>query len=153
MNDELIAGERFNPALRKTLSALLDTMIPANEAFDAPSAGSEEVIQDVLSSMTGDAADAIENLLNGLNERASAKFEDLNADDRWEMFEELQRTDPRGVRTLGGLLLQCYYRNDQALESIGLPARAPYPLGHEVEQGDLSLLDPVRARGKVYRDV
>ena len=153
MNDELIAGERFNPALRKTLSALLDTMIPASEAFAAPSAGSDKIMQDVLSSMTGDAADAIEKVLNGLNERANARFEDVSADERWELFEELQHSDPGGVRTLGGLLLQCYYRNDQALESIGLPARAPYPLGHEVEQGDLSLLDPVRARGKVYRDV
>jgi hypothetical protein len=31
--------------------------------------------------------------------------------------------------------------------------RAPFPKGFELEAGDLSLLDPVRARPKVYRDV
>jgi hypothetical protein len=39
------------------------------------------------------------------------------------------------------------------LEAIGMEARAPFPKGFEVEPGDLSLLDPVRRRGRVYREV
>jgi hypothetical protein len=30
--------------------------------------------------------------------------------------------------------------------------RPPFPEGFEVEEGDWSLLDPVRARPKLYRD-
>jgi hypothetical protein len=33
-----------------------------------------------------------------------------------------------------------------------MEARPPYPKGYQVVQGDLSLLEPVRARGKIYRD-
>jgi hypothetical protein len=35
--------------------------------------------------------------------------------------------------------------------SLGMEPRAPFPKGFEVEQGDWSLLDPVRARPKLYR--
>ena len=39
------------------------------------------------------------------------------------------------------------------MESLGMEARPPFPKGYEVEQGDWSLLDPVRARPKMYREV
>src|SRR6516162_1999713 len=41
---------------------------------------------------------------------------------------------------------------DRVMRSLGLEPRPPYPKGFEVEQGDWSLLDPVRARPKLYRD-
>jgi hypothetical protein len=47
---------------------------------------------------------------------------------------------------------RCYYRDDRVMRAIGMEVRAPYPLGFKVEQGDLSLLEPVRLRGKKYRD-
>jgi hypothetical protein len=31
------------------------------------------------------------------------------------------------------------------LRSLGLELRAPFPLGYQLEQGDWSLLDPVKA--------
>jgi hypothetical protein len=34
-----------------------------------------------------------------------------------------------------------------------MDARAPFPKGYDLEQGDWSLLDPVRARPRLYRDV
>jgi hypothetical protein len=39
------------------------------------------------------------------------------------------------------------------MRSLGMEPRPPFPTGHEVEQGDWSLLDPVRKRAKFYRDV
>ena len=50
----------------------------------------------------------------------------------------------------GELGLVSYVRK-QALEALGLEARPPFPEGHEIEPNDHSLLDPVRARGPVYR--
>ena len=38
------------------------------------------------------------------------------------------------------------------LISLGMEPRAPFPKGHVLPQGDWSLLDPVRARGKIWRD-
>ena len=48
--------------------------------------------------------------------------------------------------------VQCYYRDDRVMKAIGMERRPPFPLGFQVETGDLSLLEPVRARGKKYRD-
>ena len=57
------------------------------------------------------------------------------------------------VATLSRVVLACYYRDDRVVRSLGLEPRPPFPLGHTLEQGDWSLLDPVRARPKMWRDV
>ena len=68
---------------------------------------------------------------------------------------------PAAFREVGGpplaalvrVVLLCYYRDDRVMRSLGQETRAPFPLGHVVEQGDWSLLDPVRARPPMYRVV
>jgi hypothetical protein len=56
------------------------------------------------------------------------------------------------VTTLGRVILQCYYRDDRVVRSLGLEPRPPFPKGHTLEQGDWSLLDVVRTRPKLWRD-
>jgi hypothetical protein len=51
------------------------------------------------------------------------------------------------------VVLLCYYRDDRVMRSLGQEPRPPFPKGHVVEQGDWSLLDPVRARPPMYRVV
>ena len=51
------------------------------------------------------------------------------------------------------VVLLCYYRDDRVMRSLGQEARPPFPKGHVAEQGDWSLLDPVRARKPRYRRV
>ena len=47
------------------------------------------------------------------------------------------------------MLLQ---KNEKVLELIGVEERPPFPNGYQIEKGDLSLLEPVFLRGKIYRD-
>ena len=47
---------------------------------------------------------------------------------------------------------RCYYRDDRVMRSIGMELRPPFPRGFDVAPGDWSLLDPVRARGRIWRD-
>jgi hypothetical protein len=47
--------------------------------------------------------------------------------------------------------VQCYYRDDRVMRSLGMEVRPPFPQGFEVERGDWSLLDPVRSRPPLYR--
>ena len=56
------------------------------------------------------------------------------------------------VAALARVILQCYYRDDRVVRSLGLEPRAPFPKGHTLEQGDWTLLDPVGARPKMWRD-
>jgi len=50
------------------------------------------------------------------------------------------------------LVMQCYYRDDRVMESLGMEPRPPFPEGFEVEEGDWSMLEPVQRRGKIWRD-
>jgi hypothetical protein len=49
------------------------------------------------------------------------------------------------------VVLLCYYRDDRVMRLLGQEPRPPFPKGHVVEQGDWSLLDPVRRRPRMYR--
>ena len=153
MNDSLITADRFDPQLRVTLAALLDTMIPADEEYKTPSAGTDDIVNDVIRSLHEDASTTLEEFLTRLNDQATTRFEDLDLDARWQAFAESQHLDAQALRALSAVLLQCYYRNDDVLKSLGMEARAPFPIGNEVEQGDWSLLDQVRSRGSFYREV
>ena len=53
--------------------------------------------------------------------------------------------------TLTRVVLQCYYRDDRVLRSLGLELRPPFPKGYGLEQGDWSLLEPVKARPSMWR--
>ena len=46
----------------------------------------------------------------------------------------------------------CYYQNDKVLEALGLEARPPFPQGYHLDQMDFGLLEPVKKRGKQWRD-
>ena len=57
-----------------------------------------------------------------------------------------QRLVPKGgqpAAALGRIVLGAYYRDDRVLLALGHEARAPFPKGYEVEQGDWSLLEVV----------
>ena len=47
---------------------------------------------------------------------------------------------------------QGYYQIPAVLAALGLPPRPPHPKGYEIEPNDLELLEPVRAREKMYRE-
>jgi hypothetical protein len=57
------------------------------------------------------------------------------------------------VATLIRVILQCYYRDDRVVLSLGLEPRPPFPKGHVLEDGDWPLLDPVRSRVPFWRRV
>ncbi len=68
------------------------------------------------------------------------------------MADTFLASDAPEVTTLGRVILQCYYRDDRVMLSLGLEPRPPFPKGHTLEQGDWSLLDAVRGRPKIWRD-
>ena len=64
----------------------------------------------------------------------------------------LRREGPE-ITALGRAVLQCYYRDDRVIRSLGLEPGPPFPKGHNLEQGDWSLLDAMRNRPPMWRDV
>jgi len=70
---------------------------------------------------------------------------------RWALVTEFRASGGAPAATLARVILQCYYRDDRVLRSLGQELRAPFPKGHVLPDGDWSLLDPVKARPRSLR--
>ncbi len=135
----------------RSLRCLAEMMIPASAEYDVPSAGDDAIFADILQSLGCDALHA-KNVLQTLDAIGGGPFADLDAGRREAVAAGLCDTGGEALTSLTRIILQCYYRDDRVMRSLGMEPRPPFPKGFEVEQGDWSLLDPVRARPKLYRD-
>jgi hypothetical protein len=128
------------------------TIIPASAEYGVPSAGDEVIFADILRSLGRDAGDVV-TVLRTLDTLSGGVFADLDSARREAVAARLREAGGVALMYLTRIVLQCYYRNDRVMRSLGLEVRPPFPKGFEVEQGDWSLLDPVRARARLYREV
>ena len=106
------------------------------------------------------APKAVPALLNEIDEleglaqaQHKTSFASLDEGQAKSIVDERRAADPQFMAELARQTVSCYYQQDRVVVGIGMQARPPFPQGYEVHIGDLSLLDPVRARGQVYRDV
>jgi hypothetical protein len=140
-------GPELSAAEARILHRAAGIMIPASEAFGVPGADDPVIFADIVRSLGRDTAD-VRVALAALGDRFCA----LDAARAEAEAAAVLGRDDRVSAALGRVVLQCYYRDDRVLEALGLEARAPYPKGHVVEQGDWSLLDRVRERAPLWRD-
>jgi len=94
----------------------------------------------------------VRQALGALAESAGGRLADLDVARREAAVLAFRERGGAAAATLSRVILQCYYRDDRVVRSLGLEPRAPFPKGHTLEQGDWSLLDPVRKRPKMWRD-
>ena len=135
----------------RSLQCLAEMMIPASVEYGVPSAGDDAILADILQSLGRDA-EPVTAVLRTLEAMAGGPFADLDPQRRNAIAARLRETGGEGLTYLTRIILQCYYRDDRVMRSLGMEPRPPFPKGFEVEEGDWSLLDLVRARPKLYRD-
>jgi hypothetical protein len=87
------------------------------------------------------------------SEARCGAFADLPEDRRRDVAAILKKEGGAPLFALNRVVLLCYYRDDRVMRSLGQDPRSPFPKGHEVEQGDWSLLDPVKKRAPIWRRV
>jgi len=138
------------PAQVADLCIIAGLMIPASDEFDVPGADDPRIQADILATLGRDTtlvAEALEKLARIAGRPLAA----LDPAQRQAAAMELRTQGGPTVATLTRVVLQCYYRDDRVVRSLGLELRAPYPKGHVLEDGDWSLLDPVRRRPPMWR--
>jgi hypothetical protein len=136
---------------RRSLRCLAEMMIPASAEYGVPSAGDDAIFGDILKSLGRNMPHAIA-VLETLDALAGGPFADLDQECKDGVAGRLRTQRGEALTHLSRVILQCYYRDDRVMRSLGMEPRPPFPKGFELEQGDWSLLDPVRARPKLYRD-
>ncbi len=135
----------------RDLRRIAGMMIPASAEFDVPGADDPAIFADIERSLGRDLGD-VREALRALSRLAGGQFADLDAARAETVAETFRTSGDRTLPALGRAILQCYYRDDRVVRSLGLEPRPPFPKGHTLEQGDWSLLDPVRTRAKMWRD-
>ena len=126
-------------------------IIPASETYGVPGADDDLIFSDIRKSLERDFDD-VRRALGDLTELSGGAFADLRVNAA--RSGECVAGEGRSRRSaLVRVVLLCYYRDDRVMHSLGQEPRPPFPKGHVVEQGDWSLLDPVRARPPIWRQV
>jgi hypothetical protein len=145
----------LTPDERQTLTTLAGMIIPASIKYDAPGADDETILADILLT----ACQHAELLKEGLTsidaharEQHRVAFSSLAEDQRTLVAEHFRQASPRFMRSLVSITVQCYYRDPRVMASLGMAPRPPFPKGFDLDPGDWSMLDPVRDRGRIWRD-
>jgi hypothetical protein len=136
----------------RDLRALAGSIIPPSATYGVPGADDDRIFNDILNSLERDRDDICRALAQ-LATLAGGAFADLEPARRAEVAATFRETGGAQLTALVRVVLLCYYRDDRVMRSLGQEPRPPFPKGHVVEQGDWSLLEPVRKRPRLYRVV
>lgn len=141
---------------RELLTEILSRIIPGSA--DMPSAGETDAVDFVASQLDGDGHMA--RLLSGgieqINSRSlsqGARFADLPDGSKDDLLRLIEEINPEFFSALVMQTYRGYYTDHGVLGQIGEDLRPPQPSGHSVQRGDLRLLEAVRRRGPIYRNV
>lgn len=138
---------------RRALACVLDAIIPPSADGRMPGAGAAGIgahVENVLRTLP-DLHAMVREGLRELDTQARAQHD--------RSFVEVGEPERAALVAMQGFSYALvphayvgYYQQERVLEAIGMEPRPPHPEGYALPPNDLSLLDPVRARGPRYRD-
>jgi len=145
------AANELTSAQRGDLRTVAAMIVPASDEYKVPGADDPAIQSDMLATLGRDRAQ-VAQALDHLARLAGKPLADLEPAKRAAIATEFRATGGAAAATLVRVVLQCYYRDDRVLRSLGLELRAPFPKGYVLQEGDWALLNPVKARsGKLRR--
>ncbi|MFQ3455913.1 hypothetical protein PMN64_21785 [Bradyrhizobium sp. UFLA01-814] len=143
-------AKELTAAQRADLRTVAAMIVPASDEYKVPGADDAAIQADMLATLGRDTA-LVARALDHLADLAGKPLAELDDPGRDAVAQEFRSHGGAAAATLVRVVLQCYYRDDRVLRSLGLELRAPFPKGHVLPEGDWSLLDPVRERGGTLR--
>ena len=153
MKDEKFVSKNLGQEQELTLNVLLNLFIPPREDGKIPGAADVGFLAYI---QNGNSVQWIrEGLINIIEEshnKYGQEFSSLSNFEQNQLIDKLRGRFRHFFNRFTTQVIQCYYQHDDVLEAIGLEARPPFPQGYLLEEGDLTLLEPVYLRGKIYRD-
>ena len=145
-----MADTELSAAELRDLGEVAGTMVPADAALGMPGADDPAILADAARSVGRDLP-LVREALAAIKAKAAGNFAGLDRAKRETLINAWYAAGGTAAVALGRAILAAYYRDDRVLKAVGHEARAPFPKGHTLEQGDWSLLQPVRARPSMWR--
>lgn len=147
-NDPMFSADEAS-----TLASVLDEIIPPSADGRLPGAG-QLGLASYIEQALQKAPELRPMIVQGLAEldeaarrRHTQRFVTLSQPEKVALLNEQGFLFPLLFHIYVG-----YYQNAQVVTALGLDARPPHPKGYEMEPSDLTLLDAVRRRRKLYRE-
>jgi hypothetical protein len=145
------ADAHLSAAEIRDLRDIAGTMIPADATLGVPGADDPAILDDIVRSVGRDLP-RVREALAAIAAKSGGAFARLDRNAREALINDYYKSGGAAAVALGRVILGAYYRDDRVLLSLKLEARAPFPKGYTLEQGDWSLLDAVRNRPPLWRD-
>jgi hypothetical protein len=146
----MTASLQLTRAQRDDLRTVAGMIVPASDTYKVPGADDPAIQADILATLGRDTK-LVVAALDHLARLAGQPLAELDTAKRDAVAQEFRSSGGAAAATLVRVVLQCYYRDDRVLRSLGLELRAPFPKGYVLPEGDWSLLDPVKARAGTLR--
>ncbi len=147
----------FTESQESLLKDVINRVVPAEDAF--PGAGDLGVAS-YIDRVVGESARLRKLFLAGLahieitaSREQGKEFGDLSGEEKDQMLRQVEREQPEFFSALVQHTYNGYYTNPAIFPLIRYEGRPPQPQGYRVRPFDPSLLDNVRKRGSLYRQV
>lgn len=138
------------------LGAVVDTLLPGDDApSPLPSGTSAGVAAKLAHRLAaGRERDPCQAVLEAVARRSGGEDAFVRADiaRRTTVLEGIEREVREAFGSLVSFALQDYYEAAPVLLAMGWRVEPPQPEGHVLPPFDGTLLDPVRRRGRIWRD-
>ena len=145
-----MSAETLTAAQRDDLRTIAAMIVPESAEYRVPGADDTRIQADILATLGRDTKQ-VAAALDHLARLAGMPLARLDPTLREAVAKEFRANGGAPAATLVRVVLQCYYRDDRVLRSLGLELRPPFPKGHVLPDGDWSLLDPVKKRPSKLR--
>ncbi len=153
VKDKKLVTDNFNNEQNETLQTILTLIIPSSLDGKIPSAADVGFINYLDNNIQISwLQEGLLKIIEESQKKYGKAFLDLSSSDQSELIDNLKRSFLKFFNRLTTEAIKCYYQHDTVLDAIGVDAHPPFPNGQILEEGDLSLLEAVYLRGKIYRD-
>jgi hypothetical protein len=154
MSNVIGSDNPYSDDERQLLREIAGLLIPASSEYGIPGADDEHIFNNILISIIS-LAPTLKPKLQDLQvlaeERHGPDFLSLSQVDKTTLLRD--QINYALLHHMITATAGAYYQDGRVLETIGLKSTPPFPGGHDIEQGDWSLLEPVKARAPFYRKV
>ena len=149
-----IVSEDLSEEQERTMGALLNLIIPPSDDGRMPGAGDVGFLSYLhRENLVSWIREGLIGIIEESHNLHNREFSMLSLFEQRQLIDRLRRRHFRFFSRLATEVMKCYYQHDHVLKAIGLEVSPPFPQGYMLEDGDLTLLEPVYERGKIYREL
>jgi len=134
-------------------SILLDTIIPPNLEIGIKGGSSidlEEILGTKEYTIITDKFSSL--IIETANENHIRDLELLSIENLQKIIQKTKIKNFRFFNYIASLITEFYYLNRENRQALNLKTLPPFPEGNIIDDIDLTILEPVFNRGKIYRN-